>query len=89
VVLEGRQVCHRITDEVSRGARSGVRGERSRNRVDRDGRMLIEIAERVDGGHAKSGARRGFGGRPSRYACNKHVLPNVTHCQSSCVPRLD
>ena len=46
-------------------------------------RMLIEIAERVDGGDSKAGAGRGFGGRPGRHAGDEDVRRHLRQVRAS------
>ena len=75
MVLEIRQVRDGIALDASSGFGCGPRGERSRQTMRVNGRMLIEIGERIDGGHVEPGARRRFGSRARRHADNQDPGP--------------
>ena len=73
VVLEARHVRDRVALNVARGVSGGARRELSFERACGDQRMLIEIAEGVDGRDAKTSACRGFGRRPRGHSGHHHV----------------
>jgi hypothetical protein len=66
MILEAREIRHRIAVDRSRRARTSRRGRarleiaRQRQRPDRG--VLIEVGVRIEGGDVEAGARRGFGG---------------------------
>jgi hypothetical protein len=63
MVLEWGQIRRRLGRNVAHGARRGAGRESSRAAIERQAshrRMLIEIAERVDGRDDKARLRRGL-----------------------------